>query len=88
MSLSANTHTSDLPIECENILIHWVWYKILEYLNKFEQADRLRAETQRLLSQAKSMNDKMIDKMYIFHYNNSNYGILPPRFPSNYGRGY
>ena len=87
-SLSANTSTSDLPIECENILIHWAWYKILEYMNKFEQADRLRIETQRLLSQAKSMNDKMIDKMHVMSANMYHNGLQPPRFPSHYGRMY
>lgn len=87
-TLSANTNTSDLPIECENILIHWAWYKVLEYMNKFEQADRLRLETQRLLSQAKSMNDKLIDKMHIMSAYTYNNGLQPPRFPSHYGRMY
>ncbi len=86
-TLTANANTSDLPIESENCIRHWAWYNILQYMNKFEQADRVRGEFERLLKRAKASNDKIVNKMHVFQpqYGYSSRGILPPRFPSSYG---
>lgn len=84
-ALSANGNQSDLPIECENCLIHWAWYKMLEYQNKFESADRIRLEYEKLVVKAKNTNEKHLNNMHIF----SGYGsleLLPPRWPSGYPR--
>lgn len=83
-TLSANGSQSDLPIECENSIIHWTWYKILEYLGETEKADRTRIEFERLLKRARVTNDRMIDKLYRFSPRQGD-GIGPPRFPSHYG---
>lgn len=88
-SLTANANTSDLPIEVENCIIHWCWYKINEYLNKFDSADRLRLEFERLLRRAKLSNNRRIDKMHIFQpFETYDRGLHPVRFPSAYGARY
>ena len=85
-TLAVNTDTSDLPIECENALIQYALMKVLEYLNKFETADRARMEFERLLKRARSSNSKMIDRLIRFKGNYRYDGIAPPRLPSAYGR--
>jgi hypothetical protein len=89
-TLAANADTSDLPIDAENCLIQYSYMKVLEYLNKFELADRVRVEFERLLRNAKNSNKKKIDKMRIIAplNNVSPYGIMPTRFPSNYPARY
>ena len=87
-TLSANTNTSDLPIEAENALLHWAWYKTLEYMNKFEQADRTRMEFERLLKRARVSNDKILDRMLIMNPGFAADGIALPKFPSKYGARY
>jgi hypothetical protein len=89
-TLTANTDTTDLPIDAENCLIQYSYMKVLEYLNKFELADRVRVEFERLLRNAKDSNKKKIDKMRIIAplNNVSPYGIMPTRFPSNYPARY
>lgn len=84
-ALSTNSSTSDLPVECENAIIHYAWYKILQYLNKFEQADRIRIEYEKTLNKAIKMNDKMLDKMHVMQRSGFYQGIEPPRWPSGYG---
>ena len=83
-TLAANTDTSDLPIETENCLIHWSWYNTLQYLNKFEAADRVRVEFERLLKRAKIINNKQIDKMHIFG-GRFRSQVHPPVYPPEYG---
>lgn len=87
VTLAANTDTSDLPIEAENCIRHWAWYNILQYMNKFEQADRVRAEFERLLKRAKAANKKIVNNMHVFQgqYRGSQMGMYPPRFPATYG---
>ncbi len=88
-TLSANANTSDLSIEVENCIIHWAWYKINEYLNKFDSADRIRLEFERLLRRAKLSNNRRIDKMHIFQSSETyDRGIHPVKFPSKYGARY
>jgi hypothetical protein len=88
--LSTDSQTSDLPLFCENFLIHWAWMGILEYMNKFEQADRIKAKIYAdkvgILYKAKSANAKIIDQMFRFSDSSGYAGILPPRLPSHYGR--
>lgn len=89
-TLSANADTSDLPIEAENALIHAAWFKILEYLNKFELADRTRIAFERIKEKAISANKKKIDNMRVINPLNmrdSRFGIEPVRFPSSYPAG-
>jgi len=87
-ALAANADTSDLPIEAENCLILYAYMRVLEYLNKFELADRTRVEFERVLRKAKSANQKKIDKMRVINPLNvrSAFGMAPPQFPSNYPR--
>lgn len=89
-TLAANADTSDLPIEAENALIHAAWFKILEYLNKFELADRTRIAFEAIKKNALAANKKKIDKLRIINPLNvggSSFGIAPPRFPSSYPGG-
>lgn len=88
IALAANADTSDLPIEAENCIILWIHYQMLEYLNKFDSADRKRMEFERALKRAKLMNQKMIDRMYAFQPSRREDGIHITRFPSNYGVRY
>lgn len=86
-TLTANADISDLPIEVENCLIQYAYLKVLEYMNKFESADRVRVEFERLLRNAKKSNEKKIDKLRIIApLSASGYGIQPTRLPSNYPR--
>lgn len=87
-TLTANTDTSDLPIECENCLINYAYFRILEYMNKFELADRTRIEFERLLKRAKTASKKKINMLNIMQSGNIGgfFGIAAPRFPSRYGR--
>jgi hypothetical protein len=84
--LTANADTSDLPIEVENCLIQYSHMKVLEYMNKFEAADRVRVEFERLLRNAKKSNEKKIDKLRVIDPINGvgAFGIQPTRLPSNY----
>lgn len=83
--LSANANTSDLPIETENCIIYWAWYQTLTYLNKFEQADRIRIEYERALKAAILANNKVLDR-YIRRKSNvsGDYPMEPATFPSDY----
>lgn len=87
-TLSANANTSDLPIECENIMITWVMMEIFEYMKDFDAADRKRISYKDGLKKAKIANDKILDRLDKFNPDNqgSVFGIAPPRFPSNYPR--
>lgn len=90
-ALSVNSDTSDLPIEAENLMIQWVHMKTLEYLNKFELADRTRIEFERMLKRSKIAQQKKIDKMRIINPLNmrdSRFGIIPVQYPGSYPRGY
>lgn len=85
-TLATNAATSDLPIETENCIIQWSLYRVLEYLNKFEAADRARLEYVNMLKKAKEMNNKMLNKMHVFS-TASRRGMsdtTPAQFPSDY----
>jgi hypothetical protein len=85
-ALSATTDTSELPIECENVLIHYAYYQMLEYLQRYDAADRERMEYARQLGRAKASNDKIIRYQHRFSAVKTNAsGIAAPRFPSSYG---
>jgi hypothetical protein len=88
-ALSSDSSTSDLPLFCENFIIHWAWMSILEYLNKFEQADRIRVKLygkDGILGRVKSANQKIVDQTIRFQPTTGmSMGIAPPRLPSNYG---
>ena len=68
VTLAANADTSDLPIECENLLIQGALFKILEYQNKFEYADRVRSTLSYLLEKAIVANQIILNKMFKFQY--------------------
>jgi hypothetical protein len=91
-AMSDDASTSDLPLFCENFIIHWAWMSILEYMNKFEQADRLRVKLygsptmkdEGMLQKAKAANKKMLDVYLRFDPQESRGGLQPPRMPSHY----
>lgn len=95
--LSADTDVSNLPLFCENFLIHWAWMSILQYLQKYEAADRVAMKIYGnpamkdlgILQKCKSANEKIINQMFRMGGNSSPIngynGIAAPRFPSNYG---
>ena len=85
----ANSDTTDLPIELENLLIQWSLLKTLEYMNKFDSADRVRAEFNRMLKRARKNNKRKIDRLFTMGgtgRHTHGLAIHPPVFPSNYGR--
>lgn len=90
-ALSANTDTSDLPVECENCLIQFALATTYEYLNKFDNADRAWIKYGKFLSKAKEANAKIINKTRVIGKHNfidGVTGIRAPRFPSHYPRTY
>lgn len=85
-TMIANSDVSDLPIECENVLIQFAWYLILEYIKDYDGADRMRIRYEASLKKAKIANGKILDRLYKFQPDSQRDGIRPPKFPSNYGR--
>ncbi len=83
-TMTANANTSDLPIELENCIIWWAWYNILEYLNKFDQSDRIRIEYNRMLKKAKDSNQNKINTMNVMGGQRLDLGLA--RLPHRYGR--
>jgi hypothetical protein len=92
-TLSVDADTSVLPLFCENFIIHWAWMSILEYMNKFEQADRIRlkiygnpaTKEKGILDKCKLANNKIVDRMIVMGGGENYGGIRPPKFPSAYG---
>jgi hypothetical protein len=90
--LILDTDVSDLPLFCENFLIQWAHMKVLEYLNKFEIADRIRGEIygnptrkdEGILQKIKAANKRVIDTMLKFQPTSEYRGLQPPKFPANY----
>jgi hypothetical protein len=96
-ALAANSDTSDLPLFCENFIIHWSWMSMLEKLNKFDAADRIRLKIYGnpslqndpgILHRCRSANNKILDRMHIFGEKRMVDGIAIPKFPSGYGPRY
>jgi len=84
--MSLTTDTSDLPIECENLIIERAYYKILNYLQRYEAADRVDLQLRRMLKQAKKTNKKKLNRM--FRFRSDGMQRMGPRLPSNYPMGY
>jgi len=84
-ALAANTDTSDLPIECENVIIQYAFRGLLEYLNKIEQADRASVRLAQELARASVANKRRLDKMRVLTSSRKFEGsLVAPRLPSNY----
>ena len=86
-----------LPLFCENFIIEWSYMKILEYMNKYDTADRVRASLygnptkpsiKGILEKCLMANKKVMDTMIRFgpHYGAS--PVSAPRFPSHYDSRY
>lgn len=88
-ALAATTDTSALPIECENPMIHYAFYQMLQYLQKYDAADRERAEFEKQLARAKASNFKVINQLHrMMSIPTTQDGIAMPRFPASYGPRY
>lgn len=97
-TLTADSDVSDLPLFCENFIIHWSLMSVLQYLQKYEAADKVALKIYGnpamkdpgILQKAKLSNEKIINKMFRMggnsRANNGYNGIDTPRFPSSYGR--
>jgi len=86
-AMAANGDTSSLPDFCDNLLIYHAWSTILEYLNKFSTADRIRLKFSTEYERAKSANKRLIDKMRVFRTVTGQRSLRMPRLPNNYGYG-
>jgi hypothetical protein len=87
-ALTANANTSDLPEETQNLIILYARYETLDYLQKYEEADRIRIEFRTQLKQARLANKTKLDRFRQFgkgrHYG---YGYhRHPRLPASYDR--
>lgn len=85
LSVDADTYT--LPLFCENFLIHWPLMRVLEYMNKFDAADRVRTQIygkNGMLQKAMAANSKIIDKLIRFQPQTGRMALQTPRFPSGY----
>jgi hypothetical protein len=86
-ALNANTDTSDLPKEAENLLILYSRYQMLDYLQKHDESDRVRIDFERQLKRAAVSNKRKIDKFLAFKGSQiSRFGIAPARLPSSFDR--
>lgn len=85
-ALTSNTDTSDLPEETQNLLIIYARYEVLDYLQKYEEADRVRIEFRIQLKQARLANKGKLDKFLQFGKGNRYHNYRFPRLPASYGR--
>lgn len=86
-TLTADADVYTLPLFCENFLIHWPLMRVLEYMNKFEAADRVRTQIygkKGVLEKAMFANSKLVDQILRFQPSQGRQGIAPPKFPSSY----
>lgn len=87
VTLAANTDTSDLPIECENLLISYASWNTLNYLNLHDRADREQINYEKKLKKARIANTRKLDHLIKFSgLNDTRFPLIPAQFPSNYGR--
>ena len=82
--LNTDAGVSDLPYECENLILYWAWAGMLEYMNKFEAADRVHLRYASMLKKAMVSNKRKIDRMRMLQEASRYTGLRPPRLPSNY----
>jgi len=87
-AFTANTDTSLLPIEVENCLIYWAWSQILDFLNKFDEADRKQINYRNMLKIAEKANKRKINKLRQFEGTRNFSGVRGPRLPSRYGQNF
>ena len=85
VAMTVNASTIDLPQDCENVIVEWVLVRMYKYLNKFELATDSKVEYKELLEDAISSNNRVLDKLFRFQANTVADGIIPPRFPGEYG---
>jgi hypothetical protein len=89
--LTSDADVYTLPLFCENFLIHWPLMRVLEYMNKFDAADRVRTQiyaAKGVLEKSMFANSKVLDKMLRFQPTGGGRPIAPPRFPGAYGARY
>jgi len=89
--LSADADVYALPIFCENFIIQWALRGTLEYMNKFDAADRITSKiysADGVLAKAKMANKAIIDRIVRFQPTDGGRPIAPPRFSSHYGARY
>jgi hypothetical protein len=91
-TLSADSDTYVLPLFCENFLIQWSLMRVLEYMNKFDAADRIKlgiyTPNEGVLEKAKIANQRVIDRMLRFQPTGRPGALTPPRFSEHYGARY
>lgn len=86
-TLSANTDTSDLPIECENCIIYYTLGNIKVNSNNSFQTSTHFQNYARNLKRAMAQNDRKINKLNVIRpHTVSAFPITPPQFPPQYGR--
>jgi hypothetical protein len=85
-ALTANADTSDLPEEAQNLIILYARYETLDYLQKYEEADRVRIEFRVQLKQAKLANKTKIDRLFQFGRNTRRSNTRFPRLPASFDR--
>lgn len=84
-ALSVNADEYDLPKECENAIIQYSLAGIKIDLKAFPESLAYRADFEKTLKKAKSMNNNKINKMDVLGGGIVGDGILPPSQPSNFG---
>lgn len=84
--MTANSDISDLPEETQNLIILYARYETLDYLQKYEEADRIRIEFRTQLKRARLANKSKLDKFRQFGQGNRYYNYRFPRLPSSYDR--
>jgi hypothetical protein len=85
-ALTANADTSDLPEEAQNLIILYARYETLDYLQKYEEADRVRIEFRVQLKQAKLANKSKLDRLFQFGRNTRRLNTRLPRLPASFDR--
>ena len=85
-TLSSDSDTSDLPIECEPCIINFALSRIKELLKAPIEATIYERQYAKYLEKAIASNNRKINKISVFRPTHSRHINRLPRLPSNYGR--
>jgi len=86
-TLSANTGTSTLPLECEPCIIYYTLARMHETMKENDEGDRCQVQYQKFLEAAKKTNAVKINQMHVFRAYGASRGTSMAVFPAEYGRG-
>ena len=83
--MAANGDFSSFPDFCDNIIMYYAEWNILEYLHEVDKADRARIRMERELKSAKTANRKVINQMHVMRDVTPTRNRIGPLLPTSFG---